>query len=338
MNRHTAVTTFLLALSIGFGGTAVAEDTPFLKAVQLASDFDSIRTLHIAQSGTLQVAESYNGASPGAATNVKSASKLLISALVGMAIEREVLTGVDQPIVDLLEDQLPAEPDPRLNDITVGHLLSMQAGLRRTSGPNYGAWVNSDNWVRNALNQPFSDVPGGDMLYSTGNTHLLSAILTRETDRTTYRLVNDWLGPAGVRVDSWVNDPQGIPLGGNQVSMTPESLLAFGELYRRGGRTADGTQLIPRDWIEASWRVRTQSRYTGDGYGYTWFVRGFAGYQGYYGWGYGGQMLYVLPELELTVVITSGTDGPSGRTGYREALHDFLSKHIVPEAVQRLDT
>ncbi|GGX63354.1 serine hydrolase domain-containing protein [Saccharospirillum salsuginis] len=338
MNRYTAVATIPLVLSTIFVGTAVAEENPFSEAVRLASGFDSIRTLHIAQSDRLQVAESYNGASTDVATNVKSASKLLISALVGIAIERDILTGTDQPVADLLEDEWPADPNPLLNDLTVGHLLSMQAGLRRTSGRNYGAWVNSDNWVRNALNQPFSDVPGGDMLYSTGNTHLLSAILTRETGRSTYRLVNDWLGPAGVRVEGWMNDPQGIPLGGNQVSMTPESLLAFGELYRRGGKTSDGVQLIPAAWIKASWQPRAESRYTGDGYGYTWFIREFAGYPGYYGWGYGGQMLYVVPELELTVVITSDTDSPSGRTGYREALHDFLSEHIVPEAARRLDT
>lgn len=338
MNRFTAVAAIPLALVVVLVGAAEAEDTPFSESVRYARDFDSIRTLHIAQSGTLHLAERFNGANPEAATNVKSASKLLISALVGIAIERDILKGVDQPIADLLEDQLPADSDPMLHEITIGHLLSMQAGLRRTSGRNYGAWVNSDNWVRNALAQPFTDEPGGDMLYSTGNTHLLSAILTRETSRSTYRLVNDWLGPAGVRVENWMNDPQGIPLGGNQVSMTPESLLAFGELYRRGGKTADGTQLIPAAWIVASWQPRAESRYTGDGYGYTWFIREFAGYPGYYGWGYGGQMLYVVPELELTVVITSDTDNPSGRTGYREALHNFLSEHIVPEAVERLGT
>lgn len=315
---------------------AASAETPaepaFADSIEAAGRFESIRTLHIAQSGERLVAEGYHGASPDAATNVKSASKLLISALVGIAIERGILESADQPIAELLEDDLPADPNPLLGDITIGHLLSMQAGLRRTSGRNYGAWVNSDNWVRNALAQPFSDVPGGDMLYSTGNTHLLSAILTRETGRPTYRLVNDWLGPAGVRVESWITDPQGIPLGGNQVSMTPDSLLAFGELYRRGGKASDGTQLIPGAWIETSWRPRAESRYTGDGYGYTWFIRDFAGYPGYYGWGYGGQMLYVLPELELTIVITSDTDGPSGRTGYREALHEFVAEYVVPEA------
>ena len=259
-----------------------------------------------------------------------------MSALVGIAIERGVLDSADQPIAPLLRDQLPANPDPRMEQITVGHLLSMQAGLERTSGRNYGAWVSSGNWVRSALNRPFEAEPGGRMQYSTGSTHLLSAILTRETGRPTDALANDWLAPAGIRVVSWLRDPQGIPLGGNQVSMTPASLLALGELYRRDGRAEDGTQILPPDWIDASWQRYTRSRYTGDGYGYGWFLRSFRGHPGYYGWGYGGQMVYVVPDLELTVAITSNPNTPAGRSGYRGQLHRLVERQIVPLAEQRL--
>lgn len=339
MRARGLVRAICLTTSVFLAHPSLAEDEqPFAKAVRVASRFETIRTLHIAQNDQPLVAEGFHGTSADAPANIKSASKLLLSALVGVAIERGILSSIDQPIAGLLEGQLPSNPDPRLNDITLSHLLTMQAGLRRTSGRNYGAWVNSDNWVRNALAQPFTDRPGGAMLYSTGNTHLLSAVLTSETGRPSYSLINDWLGPAGVRVASWMTDPQGIPLGGNQVSMTPESLLAFGELYRRGGVTAAGERLIPEQWIEASWEVRTQSHFTGDGYGYLWFIREFSGYTGYYGWGYGGQMLYVLPELELTVVITSNPNVPSGRTGYRAALHRFLAEEIIPAAAQRMES
>src|SRR5436305_1527235 len=78
-----------------------------------------------------------------------------------------------------LAKRTPPGIDPRLGGITVDHLLSMRAGLERTSGrQNYGRWVNSPNWIAFALTRPFYDRPGGMMLYSTGNTHLLSAILT----------------------------------------------------------------------------------------------------------------------------------------------------------------
>lgn len=305
-------------------------------AMEEAAGFASLRSLHIAQNGETLVEEGYNNASANRSANIKSASKSLVSALVGIAIERGVLEGVDQPIAPLLADQLPDDPDPRLAEITIGHLLSMQAGLGRTSGANYGRWVASSNWVRSALAMDFVDEPGGQMLYSTGSTHLLSAILMRETGRNTRVLANDWLGPAGIRIDSWTEDPQGIPLGGNETAMRPASLLALGELYRRGGVTPDGERLLSEDWIAQSWEPRTASRFTGDSYGYGWFTRTMGGHAVHYGWGYGGQMIYVVPDLELTVAITSDPDAPSGRTGYRAQLHRLVEGVIIPAAEARM--
>lgn len=320
------------SIAVALSSPAVAVDMESLRAGLQADTrpLSTLKTIHIAHQGNVIWAEAYNGASLTASTNIKSASKTLVATLVGMAIDKGVLEGVDQPIAPLLQDQLPDNPDSRLNDITIGHLLSMQAGLERTSGRNYGAWVVSDNWVRNALARPFVEEPGGDMQYSTGSTHLLSAILMRETGESTHTLANRWLAPAGVRVDSWLRDPQSIPMGGNQVSMTPESLLALGELFRRDGQTANGEQLLSQDWIDASWERRTQSRFHRGGYGYGWFIQTFAGVDGYYGWGYGGQMIYVLPELELTIAVTSQENEPSGRSGYRNQLHRLVSQHIVP--------
>ena len=83
----------------------------------------------------------------------------------------------------------------------------MQAGLERTSGRNYGRWVISDNWVQSVLNRPFVEEVGGLMQYSTGNTHLLSAILMQESKTHTYRLANRWLAGSGVRIESWGKRP-----------------------------------------------------------------------------------------------------------------------------------
>lgn len=295
-----------------------------------AQSFSNIKTVHIAHKGQVVWAKAYNKANINAVTNIKSASKSLMSAIVGMAIDRGVIEGVDQPIASLLADQFPKNPDSRLKDITIGHLLSMQAGLERTSGRNYGRWVLSDDWVKTALSWPFVDEVGGDMQYSTGNTHLLSAIVMQQTGQHTYLIANQWLQGSGVRVQSWETSPTGIPMGGNQVGMTPSSLLAFGELYRRGGVTEKGQRLLSEEWIAQSWTPRTQSRFHEGEYGYGWFIQAFAGVQGYYGWGYGGQMIYVLPDLALTIAITSEETLPSGRTGYRDSLHQMVSRDIVP--------
>jgi len=299
------------------------------QALDAAMEYDQLRTVTIAQRGEILAERGYRGHSVTAPTNIKSASKSIISALVGIAIDKGVLEGVDQKIAPLLKRDLPPDPDPRMAEITIGHLLSMQAGLERTSGVNYGRWVSSSNWVRAALARPFVDKPGASMLYSTGSTHLLSAILTGLTGRSTRALARGWLEPLqGFSIADWERDPQGIYFGGNQMAMSARSLLAFGELYRNGGKTVDGRILIPSEWIELSWQPRTRSRFTGDGYGYGWFLREIAGRDVRYAWGYGGQMLYIVPELELTVVMTSDDSSPAGRTGYREHLHRLMANII----------
>lgn len=167
------------------------------------------------------------------------------------------------------------------------------------------------------------------MLYSTASTHLLSAILTKVGGKSTLALAREWLSPVdGFRIDAWSRDPQGIYLGGNEMAMTARSLLAFGELYRNRGRTADGHQIVPDEWIDLSWQKHTNSRFSGDAYGYGWFTRQIGGEDVHFAWGYGGQMLYIVPTLELTVVMTSEQDGPSARTGYRDALHGVLADII----------
>jgi CubicO group peptidase (beta-lactamase class C family) len=328
MNRR-ALLAFALVSTLAIPAFAQDEPATFDTLLDQAESLEPLETVIVSRNGEIVAERGYRGNSVTDSTNIKSASKSIVSALVGIAIDRGVLEGPDQKIAPLLADDLPDDADPRVRDITIGHLLSMQAGLGRTSGGNYGRWVSSGNWVRAALAMPFDDEPGGRMLYSTGSTHLLSAILTRATGRSTLELSRDWLGPLdGFRIGSWERDPQGIYLGGNQMAMTPRSLAAFGELYRNGGETPDGERLVSAEWIETSWQPRTNSRFNGDGYGYGWFLREIAGADVVYGWGYGGQMLYIVPELDLTVVMTSDEASPSARSGHRNDLHDLLGEII----------
>ena len=308
----------------------LAADTRLDAVLDQAQKLQQLETLIIAQDGEVIAERGYRGHRTTAPTNIKSASKSVISALVGIAIDKGVIDSVEQPIAELLPADLPANLDPRLQQVTVGNLLSMQAGLGSTSGRRYGAWVGSRNWVRAALAQPFEASPGEAMIYSTGSSHLLSAILSRRTGKTTLQLARQWLAPLdGFAISAWTRDPQGIYLGGNEMAMTPRSLLAFGELYRRGGLTVSGERLLSTAWIEASWTPRTRSRYTGHGYGYGWFITELGGEPVRYGWGYGGQMVYVVPGLEMTVVMTSNTQQPSsGAMGHRDALHRLLGEII----------
>lgn len=313
--------------------TTGLDRTTMATAIEAASQLPRLRGLVVMRHGDILAEHRFNGGPPlDRAVNIKSASKTVLSALVGIAIERGVLDGVDQPILSVLGPDAPENPDPRLATITVGNLLSMQAGLERTSGGNYGRWVTSPNWVRYVLSRPFDDEPGGRMLYSSGSSHLLSAMLTRASGRSTHALAQDWLAePLGVTIPSWQRDPQGVYFGGNNMLMSPIDMAKFGELYRNEGRVGEA-QVIPTDWIEQSWRPRTASRYSGSGYGYGWFLDEAGGYEIKYARGYGGQMIYLVPELELTVVTTSDPSGARDRP-HQRGLNRLLTAGVIPAAI-----
>jgi CubicO group peptidase (beta-lactamase class C family) len=297
-----------------------------------AAKLPNLHALLVARDGAELVGHVFRGPDLDRPVNVKSVSKSVIAALAGIAIERGVLQGVDQRIAPLLDGFVPADADPRVALITVDHLLTMRAGLERTSGRNYGRWVASDNWIRYALARPFVDEPGGRMLYSTGSYHLLSAVLTRAAGDSTLALARDWLGePLGIAIPPWTRDPQGFYLGGNNMALAPRALLRLGELYRLGG-VYEGRRVLPGSWIEASWTPRVRSPFTGHTYGYGWFIAMARGHPVAYAWGYGGQMIYVVPDLALTVVMTSDPAAPSGRNGYVRQLHDLLAQGIVAAA------
>ena len=169
------------------------------------------------------------------------------------------------------------------------------------------------------------------MLYSTGSTHLLSAMLTEASGETTWQLAQEWLAdPLDIAIPQWERDPQGYYLSGNQMAMSPHAMAKFGELYRQGG-TFGGERVLPEEWIERSWQPQTTSPWSGEQYGYGWFISEVAGYPLYYAWGYGGQMIYIVPDLELTVVMTSAIDVERGG-GHVDALRRLLADYIVPAA------
>jgi len=294
--------------------------------LEQARGLDALRSMIVTRNGTPLIEEVFSGGPLTRGVNVKSASKTVLSVLVGIAIDKGELDGPDQLIAPLLPNDVPDDGDPRLARVTIGNLLSMQSGLERTSGGNYGAWVQSRNWVRDALGRPFVDEPGGRMLYSTGNTHLLSAILTRVSGRSTLELARDWLGePLDITIPPWPTDPQGIYFGGNDMVLSPRGLQRFGEMILNKGKIG-GAQIVSEEWINQSWVPRTASPWTGDEYGYGWFLRQSGDQPVRYAWGYGGQMLFVAPQAGLVTVMISDPTAPSGRNGYVDQLQTLFDE------------
>jgi CubicO group peptidase (beta-lactamase class C family) len=314
------------------GGASEPDPIRLGQTRRRAAGLAQLHGLIVARDGRVRLGEAFRGPPLDRPVNVKSVSKTLVASLVGAALDRGLLGGVDQRVGGLLADAIPADADPRVRDITVADLLTMQAGLERTSGPNYGRWVESPDWVGFALARPFVAEPGARMLYSTGSYHLLGAMLARATGRSLLTLAREWLGaPLGVAVPPWTRDPQGLYLGGNNMVLSPLDLLRFGEMWRLGG-VWNGERVLSERWVEESWTPRTVSPFSGDAYGYGWFLRTTRGREVRYARGYGGQMLFVVPSLGLTVVVASDPTKPARSEGYVGDLHALLAEEIIPAA------
>jgi CubicO group peptidase (beta-lactamase class C family) len=292
-------------------------------AIKAASELPRLHSLLVSRRGEIVLERYFNGHRATTPANVKSVSKSVIAALVGIAADRKLLS-LDQPIAPYFPD-LPESK----RGITVEHLLTMQSGLESTSSRNYGAWVQSPNWVRHALAKPLVADPGTQMIYSTGNTHLLSAILTRATGKSTWQFAQETLAkPLGFSLSPWLRDPQGVYFGGNEMVMTPRQMLAFGELYRNAGQL-NGQEILSKHFVRETFVPRGRSRISGREYGYGWWMREMAGRPAYYAWGFGGQYIVLVPSLDLTVVSTSAATVSEDRRDHRRTVDDIIEQLIV---------
>lgn len=313
---------------------AVVQDAPqqdFASARSAAAALPQLHSLVVSHRGNVAFEYHAPGHSATRLENIKSASKSIISTLIGIAIDRKLIRGVDEPIVRWFPE-LRKAADRRTQAITIEDLLTMRSGLESTSGNEYGRWVRSRNWVRYALDRPLVSDPGTSMEYSTGTSHILSAILTKASGRSTRQLANDVLAtPLGFSLARWPRDPQGIYFGGNEMLMTPRQMVAYGELYLNRGR-ARGQQVVSSEWVDTSCVPRTRSRWDSDReYGYGWWIQDIGAHRACFAWGFGGQYIMVFRELELVVAVTSSTTVSDERWGYRRQLVDLLENHILPQ-------
>lgn len=323
LNRRTALGLMATAPSLAWG-----QAPRFAAALTKAQSLDQLHSLIIAQRGEVIAAETFRGPKLDTPVNVKSVSKSLVSALTGIAIAKGEIPSLDTQVAPLIARQVPRRADKRVKDITVRHMLTMQSGLQDVSGAEYGAWVDSKFWIFDALSKPMVADPGTAMLYSTASYHVLGAILSAVSGKDLHQLAVERLGdPLGIALPKWTRDPQGLYLGGNDMRVSPRGMLAFGEMYRQGGGP-----VLSKTWVADSWTIYGHSLETGHGYGFGWFVWDVGGYRVSYARGYGGQMIFVVPALAMTVVMTSDISRPARLDGHLGALFDLFSQQILPVA------
>ena len=295
------------------------------------SEIPQLRSFMLYQEGEIQAEVHRGNRSRNQPVNIKSASKSVMSALIGIAIDRGYIRSVDDPVAYYLPDYFRGGDEPAKEEITIRHLLTMTSGLRSTSFRNYGAWVASRDWVGHVIRGPLERDPGERMRYSTGDTHLLSAVLTEASGMSSRSFAQRYLfDPMGIRVGGWDRDPAGYYFGGNNMALSPAGLVEFGKLYLQMG-VHDGRQLLPAEWVMQSMTRHQKDvsyNYRNHDYGYLWWQNEFAGYDAWFAWGYGGQYVFVMPALHAVAVFTGN---PSQRSpGGNSRIYDVLEGGVIP--------
>ncbi|GGF75107.1 serine hydrolase [Azorhizobium oxalatiphilum] len=320
--------TFSGALLTGLAAPALARaaDAPADAVRDAIRHLDQLHTLQVQRGDAVVVAQVRRGPGLARPANIKSCSKSLVALLLGTAIARGEIGDVHARLADVAPRLIPGDATAGVGDLTMEDLVTLRAGLARTSGPGYGGFVSASNWVSYVLTRPMEDQPGGRMLYSTGTTHVLGAVLATVTGKSLLTLARERLAPAvGETFGPWTQDPQGFYLGGNDMALTPRAMLRLAVLMRDGGRH-DGRELLPADWLKASLTPRTQSPYSGLSYGYGWFLSP-SGYV--IARGYGGQIIAAHAERRIAVAITSDTGRPARSEGYFGDLMQLLDGPVL---------
>jgi CubicO group peptidase (beta-lactamase class C family) len=244
---------------------------------------------------------------------MQSVSKSVTSALIGIAIGRGEIPGVDAKMMPYFS-AFKIPPDARRDRMTLSDVLTMTTGIRwdeesteYTDPANNCAVMEArEDWVRYVLEQPMAEDPGKVFVYNSGATMLLSELIRKTTGKEADDYAKQHLfAPLGIEY-FWKRMPKGLADTEGGLYLAPRDLAKIGYLYLKDGMW-DGKRILPAGWVKASTAPSTHTPDGSYGYGYQWWVmprKGPGTYDAYAARGYGGQLLIVVPELELISVFT----------------------------------
>ena len=290
-----------------------------------AAAIPGLRSVLVVRHGRL-IAEQYLGA--GGADSLyalRSVTKSVMSLLVGIAIDRGVIRGPSQPLGELFHAPLPTL-DAGDAAITVGDLLTMTGGFEWNEGTGvteYNNWVLAPDQIDYLLARPIVSPPGTTFNYNSAAVHLLSAVLEADAGGTAAFADTHLLAPLGIHARDWEVDDRGIPNGGAGLYLRPRDMAKIGQLVLQRGRSAAAV-VVAGSWVDESTR-RQVAAGTPLGplgvldYGDLWWVGRYGGHDFVLAWGYGGQFVWIVPDLDVVVVTTATWQGLGSGAGSQAA-------------------
>lgn len=304
----------------------------------------STHSVLIARHGKLAYEQYFEGYDAATPHDLRSAQKTFTGAAIGVALERDLIHSVDNPVLDylprdLIESTSGADQKSR---ISIRHLLTMSSGLDAVdfgadheSAASEDAYQQTPDWPRTILAAPMLHEPGTVANYGSANACLAGEILARVSQMPPQLFYDEFLfRPLGIKDYVLQTDFAGQAYGAGGMFMRPRDMLKIGQLYLNGG-TWEGQRVLAADWVADSWKAHTTLANTEqkNQYGYFWWQR-YYDYRGkrlvaHEARGAGGQYISVIPDLDLVVVATSG----NFRNGRFWQPEEIIEKFVLPALI-----
>jgi CubicO group peptidase (beta-lactamase class C family) len=266
-----------------------------------------------------------------------SVSKSVTSIAVGLALEEGYLTSLDQTLGELIPYRIPANADPRVWNVTVEQLLTMTAGWTWDGRINFARFVETDD-LDLMLSRPLQCDPGACFEYDSGSSNLLSFIVQERTGQFMADFLHPRLfEPLGIAQPYWLITEDGANRGGGGLHLTPRDMAKIGYLYLNNGRW-DDRQIVSPEWVAQSTTTHASGYCYFSGanigtgsYGYHWWMAEKSGPSSFAALGYGGQVVYVVPEKDL-VVVTAFAGADPNAPELQQRVLPVIEEVIVPAA------
>lgn len=297
-----------------------------------------VLSLLVVRHGHLVFERYLHGNTRDSLNDVRSVTKSIVSSLVGIAVDRGAFPGVNATIAPYLTAGQLTSIDAPKRAITIGNLLTMSSGFLwdESTVAGYNEWVVSPDPVAYLLSKPLASVPGTAFRYNSATVHLLSTLTPHATGIPLEQFAQQYLfDPLGVRHVRWEHFADGQPNGGSGIAMRPRDLAKVGALWLQRG-DAGSRRIISAGWINAA--TSPNFNYWNGGapladqsYGYLWWLNRDGGQVHFSAQGFGGQIIWVAPELDLVVVVTTEwrNAGNQAAQYFTEAL-DLVVNYVLP--------
>lgn len=287
------------------------------------------------------VAEAYfNGEERNSLHDMRSAGKSVTSTLVGIAIDQKLISGVDEPILNLLPAST-SRPQNKAN-IKLSDVLTMRSGLAAddsdpASPGNENEMDKAPDWVDFAMDLPMKTTPGQSYSYAGVNAFLAGAIVETASRQSLDAFADQYLfRPIGITRFSWHHGAKGRVSGQGNLNITLRDMARIGELFLHHGM-ANGKQVVSRQWVQdalSSIVPISAVNPFADYYGYMWYTKTYSmsghGVLVHFASGNGGNDINIIPDYDMVVVISSSAYGKSyGHSRSADILGRILAAVIV---------